>query len=53
MRVAGLGAIIGVELALPHARMLAAGIDPETAEDLLAACEKGFVAAMNERDDGK
>jgi hypothetical protein len=50
-KIAGFGAVTGVDLALATNRLVGAGIDRETAEDLLSGCEMGFVAAVNEKDD--
>jgi hypothetical protein len=51
VKVAGLGGIIGVDTTVALRRMLRADIQRDIAEDLLAACERGFVAAMNEKDE--
>ncbi|WP_127142838.1 hypothetical protein [Pelagibacterium montanilacus] len=50
VRSAGLG-VVGVELGPAVERLVRAGLEPEDAEDLLMACERGFVAAVNEKDD--
>ncbi len=51
VRVAGMGIVIGVELDTARRRCAAAGIDQSIADDLLSACEKGAVAAWNEKDE--
>lgn len=51
IRSAGMGAVVGVDLADARAMLAAGGMDSEIAAELLAGCEKGFVLAMNERDD--
>lgn len=51
VRTAGLGGVIGVDLDRAIARLERAGIETDLAEDLLTACERGFVAAMSEKDD--
>lgn len=50
VRVAGMSYLAGADLTIAHRRLVAAGVDQEIAEDLLAACERGFVTAMNEKD---
>lgn len=49
-RVAGLGAVVGVELDMPIEQLTEAGVGRALAQDLLGACEMGFVAAVNEKD---
>lgn len=51
LKIAGLGGVIGVETDMAQRRMVAAGVDAEIAEDLLTACERGLMAAANERDE--
>lgn len=51
VRVAGLGSVTGVELDRAERRLVSAGITLDLAEDLLAACEIGFVKAANEKDE--
>ena len=50
VRVAGMGYVAGVETERAATRIAGAGVDREIAEDLLAACEVGFVTAVNEKD---
>ncbi len=50
VRVAGMGYVAGIETERAVNRIEGAGVDREIAEDLLAACEVGFVAAVNEKD---
>ena len=47
----GLGHIAGVDTSRAERRMVEAGADRDWAETLLAACEVGFVKAVNEKDD--
>jgi hypothetical protein len=51
IKTAGMGVIVGVDLDVAYRRCARAGIDPEIAEDLLAACERGFVTAITEQED--
>lgn len=44
-RVAGMGVIIGLELDVPLRRLMAAGVCQDIAEDLLAACEGGYLTS--------
>lgn len=50
LRVAGFGAVLGVETEAAARRLVDGGVDPIIAEDLLAACERGLVTAYNEKD---
>jgi len=43
---AGLGSCTGVDSSGAERRLIAAGIEPEIAEDLLAACETGLLSAF-------
>lgn len=51
--VMGIGAayIAGIEAAPVIDRLVRNGVPIETAEDLIAACEQGFVVAKNEKDE--
>lgn len=51
IRVAGMSYLVGADMTIAQRRLVAAGVDEEIAEDLLAACERGFVAAMNAKDE--
>lgn len=52
VRVVGMGYYVaGVETDRAEARLEGAGVHPEIAEDLLSACEVGFVTAANEKDE--
>jgi hypothetical protein len=53
VKTAGMGAVSGVNLDRATGKLVGAGVDIELAGDLLAACERGFVAAVNEKDDGE
>lgn len=46
-----MGVAIGVETELAVSRLVTFGTDEGIAQDLLAACERGFVGAINEKDD--
>ena len=50
-----MGTVVGIELDRAERRLTQQGIDIDEAEDLLAACEIGFVKAVNEKkdDDGQ
>lgn len=50
VRVTAMGQVVGVETGSIVGRLVAAGVDDETAEILLSACERGFLAALNEKD---
>lgn len=50
VRVAGMSYVAGIEMGRAEARLEASGVDREIAEDLLSACEIGFVTAANEKD---
>ena len=49
VQVAGMGYVAGVDTSRAQSRLEKLGLSTETAEDLLAACEQGFVAAVNEK----
>ena len=51
VRLAGMGMVVGVDLTIATRKLMQAGIAEELAGDLLAACERGMVAALNEKDD--
>lgn len=51
VRVGGLAYVAGIDDSRALARLIDAGIDREIAEDLLGACEAGFVKAANEREE--
>jgi hypothetical protein len=46
LKTVGLGTVVGVELDVAMRKCVRGGIDEETAEDLLAACEHGLVKAL-------
>lgn len=43
--------IAGIETERVLPQLVAAGVDPMIAEELLAGCEQGFVLAKNEKED--
>lgn len=51
VQVVGMSYVAAIDLDGPRRMMLAAGADEDTTEDLLAACELGFTAALNDRKD--
>lgn len=51
VRVVGMGHIAGIESGPVLRRLVDAAIDPLIAEDLIDACERGMVAAVNEKDE--
>lgn len=51
IRVGGLGAIVGVEVERAIQRAIGSGVPAGIADELMAACEAGFVTAANERDE--
>jgi len=51
IRVGGMSYIAGVVTTGMLGRLERDGMDRNTAEDLAAACEQGFVTAMNEKDE--
>jgi hypothetical protein len=50
VRLAGLGAIVGIELDTPLRQLDRAGVDPDVAEELLRRCEIAFIAARSRKD---
>ncbi|HEV7278391.1 MAG TPA: hypothetical protein VGN80_19090 [Devosiaceae bacterium] len=52
VRVTSMGQVVGVETDAILRRLEAAGIDTETADVLVAACERGFLLAMSEKEGG-
>lgn len=51
VRVAGMGYVAGIDLQRIEDRLVGEGLPRPVAEDLLAACEVGFVKASNEKDE--
>lgn len=50
VRVAGMGTIVGVETASAIERLVGTGVDRSVAEDLIGACEAGFLKAIRDED---
>ena len=46
-----MGVVAGVDTSRAEARLEAVGLHREIADDLLSACELGFVTAANEKDE--
>ena len=53
LRLAPSGAATGVDYGRGLTRLMAAGVDTDEAEVLLAACERGMLSALNEKDDDR
>lgn len=51
VRTAGMGQVTGVEADGMIARLVAAGADRDAAEIMIAGCEVGMLAALNEKDE--
>lgn len=50
LRLAPSGTAVGVDCSRASERLIAAGVDRDEAEILLAACERGMLTALNEKD---
>lgn len=50
VQIVGMGVVAGVDVSRAEARLEATGLHREITEDLLSACELGFVMAANEKD---
>ena len=53
VRTAGLGGIVGIERDVAMVRLRECGIAEDLAARLIGACERGFVAAVNEEQGGE
>jgi hypothetical protein len=50
VKLAGLGAIVGLDIEVPLRQLERAGVDPDVAEELLRRCEIAFVLARSRKD---
>lgn len=50
LRLAPSGAALGVDYGQATTRLVAAGVGADEAETLLAACERGMLAALSEKE---